>query len=249
MSQDPPGHRPPPPPATPYAAPPAATPYSAPPPATPYGQQPGAPPPQYAHDPYAAERALAEWAQQRSLTLSQSPDLSWYQGWQPFVYVFPIARVGRELRGKLDDADIALVEAFDNDPIKQAASEDRQVLCFLMSPRLRARAALRAKSGGGLVNDVKSGFGSLFSGSSAGSVLGDPTLEQRFDVTVPSRDEGNAALPVALRQMLVQYQWRGILEVRAGGLVCAPFDRRQLDPAGLDQVLGMLGPIYRAAAG
>jgi hypothetical protein len=222
-------------------------PYAAPPPAAPYGQPAGVPPAPAPYDPYAAERALAEWAQARGLALSQSPDLHWYQGWQPFVYLFPIARVGRELRGKLDDADAALVEAFDADPIKQAAGEDRQVVCFVMSQRLRARAALRAKTGGGLVNDVKSGFGSLFGGQSAGSVLGDPTLEQRYDVSVPSRDEGNMALPASLRQMLVQYQWRGILEVRAGGLVCAPFDRKSFDAASLDQVLAMLGPLYRAA--
>jgi hypothetical protein len=94
---------------------------------------------------------------------------------------------------------------------------------------------------------VKSGLGSLFSGASAGSVLGDPTLETRFDVTVPSREEGNVALPATLRQMLVSYQWRGIIEIRPGGLVVAPFDRRSFDIAGLDAVLAMLGQIYRCA--
>jgi hypothetical protein len=209
---------------------------------------PGQPPPGYPPaDPYAAERALAASASERGLTLSQSPDLAWYQAWAPFIYLFRIGRVGRELRGTFDDADLALVEAFDADPIKQAAGEDRQVCCFLMSQRLRARAAIRAKSGGGIVNDVTSGLGSLFGGQSAGSVLGDPTLESRYDVTAPTREEGNVALPGALRQMLVSYQWRGILEIRPGGLVCAPFDVRVFDPAGLDALLGMIGQLYRCA--
>jgi hypothetical protein len=227
------GNRPPPPPAVPYGAPQAASP----------------PGPSQPLDPYAADRALAEWAAARGLSLSGSPDLAWYQAWGPFIYLPPIARVGRELTGKLDDANGALIEAFDPDPIKQATGEDRLVVAFVMSERLRARAALRAKSGGGLVSDVTSGIGSLLSGKSAGSVLGDPTLEQRFDVTVPSREEGNVALPVALRQLLFQYQWRGLLEVRAGGLICAAFDCRSFEPAGLDRFLGMFAAIYRAAVG
>lgn len=264
MTDQPSGNRPPSPPLDPsevggapvpaYGAPPPqghappaghAAPYPPPPVAAPYGSAAAAPP--AAYDPYAAERALAEWAQARGLALSATPDLRWYQAWQPFVYTAPVARVGRELRGKLDDADLALTEAFDADPIKQAAGEDRQLLCFLITPRLRARAALRAKSGGGLVNDVKSGFGSLFGGASPGSVLGDPAFEQHFDVSVPSREEGNAALPVVLRQLLVTHRWRGILELRAGGLVCAPFGYTQFDPNALDQLLSLLVSIHRAA--
>jgi hypothetical protein len=232
MSQDPPGYRPPPPPHGP----------------APIVGQPAQPQPGQAYaDPYAAERALADWANQRGLTLSAAPDVRWYQAWAPFIYLFSITRVGRELRGRIDDADVALLEAFDPDPIKQAASEDRQVICFLMSQRLRARAALRAKSGGGIVSDVSSGLSSLLRGSSAGSVLGDPTLESRFDVTVPSREEGNLALPTTLRQMLVSHQWRGILELRPGGMACAMFDRKTFDPAGLDLMLGTLAQIYRCA--
>lgn len=201
------------------------------------------------HDPYAADRALADWAAQKSLALSATPDLAWYQGWQPFIYQFALTRIGRELRGKLDDADLAIVEAVDPNPIKQATGEDRQAVCFVLSPKLRARAAIRAKSGGGLVSDVTSGIGSLFGGSGGpGTVLGDPTFEQRYDVTVPSREEGNQALPMALRQLLIQYQWRGLLETRPGGLVFAQFDARTFDPPSLDRALGMLGAICRAAA-
>jgi hypothetical protein len=57
----------------------------------------GGPPPA---DPYAADRALAQWAHARGFALQPSPDLAWYQAWYPFVYLFRIARVGRELRGR-----------------------------------------------------------------------------------------------------------------------------------------------------
>jgi hypothetical protein len=119
MTQGPPGYPPPPPP------PPGPAPVAA--------------------DPYAAERALGEWATARGLSLSQTPDLAWYQAWAPFIYLFRIGRVGRDLRGKLDDADLAIVEAFDADPIKQAAADS---VCCLMSPCGHApRCAPRAAEG------------------------------------------------------------------------------------------------------
>src|SRR5512146_1776024 len=153
-------------------------------------------------DPYAADRALAQWAQARGYTLGSNPDPNWYRGWYPCVYVPPFSRLGRELRATFGEASVALVEGFEADPIKQATGEDRQVLAFLASPRLTSRVAVRSKSGGGLVREISGGLGALFGGGSAGGALGDPTFEAKYDVTAPSREEGQAALPFPLRQLL-----------------------------------------------
>lgn len=208
----------------------------------------GFPPPPPPADPYAHERALAEWARQRGHFLNASPDLGWYQRWAPFTYLFHIARLGRELRMTAAEASVWVVEAFEGDPVKAVAGEDRHLTCFLTSPRLAYRAAVRSKSSGGVVNDLTRGLDGLFgSKPQAGTVLGDPTFEARFDVAVPTRDEGNAALPMPLRQYLLQCGFRGVLELRAGGLICAMHDRPGFDPHSLEGTLALLGQIYRAA--
>ncbi len=231
MAQMPPG---------PPGAPPPGGGYPPPPPGGGYPQ---------AQDPYAAERALGEWAQQKGYALGNTPDLAWYQGWAPFVYLQQLARVGRELRLEMGDAHVFVVEGFEADAVKQAAGEDRCLRCFVTSARLAARAAIRSKTGGGVVNDIKSGFGSLFSSGTAGGVLGDPTFEGRFDVTTPSRDEGNRALPMPLRQHLLQYNWRGILETRPGGMICTMYDTTSFNAQVLEWTLSTLGYIYQLATG
>ncbi|MBI5533247.1 MAG: hypothetical protein HY898_11050 [Deltaproteobacteria bacterium] len=197
-------------------------------------------------DPYAADRALEQWAQGRGYALNTSPDIRWYQGWYPCIYAYQIHRVGRELRAAAGDAGLWLVEAFEDDPIKRATGEDRHLCAFLTSPKFVARAAVRSKSGGsGVIDEIGHGIGSLFASKPAGGMLGDPTFESRFDVTIPSRQEGDAALPMALRQLLLQSNWRGIIEVRPGGLILIPFGQGQFEPQTLDALLGLLGQILR----
>jgi hypothetical protein len=220
-----------------------------PPPGGGYPPPPGGGAPGYAApDPYAADRALQEWASSRGYTLGTNPDFAWYQGWWPFQYAPRLARVGRELRAQFNEAGLFAVEGFEADEIKRAAGEDRQVYALVTSPRLQFRVALRSKSGGGMVNEVSRGLGSLFSGSSAGSVLGDPTLEGRFDVGTPTRDEGNRALPLPLRQLLLHQNWRGIVEIRPGGMLVVNYDRRSFDPQSLEAVTSGAGQIYQLAA-
>jgi hypothetical protein len=240
MAQNPPG-------------PPGAPPGGGYPPPPPGGGYPPAPAgggyPQQAQDPYAAERALNEWAQAKGYALGNTPDLAWYQGWAPFVYLPRLARVGRELRVEMGDARAFIVEGYEADAVKQAAGEDRCLCSFVMSQRLAARAAIRSKTGGGVVNEIKSGFGSLFSSGSAGGVLGDPTFEGRFDVSTPSREEGNRALPMPLRQHLLQYNWRGILETRPGGMAAQMYDATSFNVQTLEWTLSTLGYLYQLAAG
>jgi hypothetical protein len=211
-----------------------------------------APAPTPAADPYAPDRALAEWAQARGYGFSTAPDIRWYQAWYPFAYLFHITRLGREVRATFGDAaapvGLWIAETFEGDALKEAAGEDRHVVAFLTSSRLAYRAAVRSRTGAGLVSDIGKELDSLFgSAKKTAGVLGDPTFESRFEVAVPTREEGVSALTVPLRQLLFQSQWRGILEVRAGGLVCAMHDRTGFDPATLDATIAFVGQLYQAA--
>jgi hypothetical protein len=259
MAQQPPGppNYPPPPPDAPpaqatagqpqapaYPPPPPGGAYPAPPPAGAAPVAAGA----YGADPYAAQRAIEAWATSHGYTLGLTPDPAWYQAWSPFVYLFRMARVGRELRAEFQGTSVFLVEAFDPDPLKQASGDACALCGFVTSPKLACRVAIRSKLGGGVMNELKSGFGALFSQSAPGGVLGDPTFEAHFDVSSPSRDEGNRALPLPLRQHLLQSGWRGILETRPGGLVCATFGQRGFDPPTLDAAHLTLGQLYTLAS-
>jgi hypothetical protein len=214
------------------------------PPAPPAGGYPPAPPggayvPASAYDPAAAEKAFNDWVQARGFTLNASADVRWYQSWFPCVYAYPIHRIGRELRATSGSDQLWMVEAWEDDAIKRAAGEDRHVYLFITSEHFKARSAIRSKgSGGGVIDDIGHGIGSLFSSNPTG-VLADPTFEAKYDVTVPSKQEGETALPAALRVALVQSNWRGILEVRAGGLVAVPFGVVQFDPEKLDQLVAL----------
>lgn len=220
--------------------------YPPPPPGSPYYAQPpsgGAPAP----DPYAADRALAEWATARGYALNATPDLRWYQGWTPFVFFPQPTRVGRELRATFGEASVWIAELFEADPVRQATGEDRHLAAFLASTKLGARAALRSRQGAGVVGDLSAGLSSLFGSRPApGSVLGDPTLEGAFEVSAPSREEGARALPMPLRELLFKIGFRGILELRSGGMVYEAYDKKAFEPQSLDALITAIGQLYRA---
>lgn len=209
-----------------------------------YPPPPGGAPP---YDPYASDRALAAWAAERGYAISTTPDLAWFQAWSPFSYLPRAHRVVREVRATFGEVCVWVVEWFEDDPVKQATGEDRHLVALATSPRLAGRAALRSKSGGGVVQEISSGLGSLFGGKPAGSVLGDPTLEGRFDVAVPSREEGDRALPMALRQLLVGASFRGIVEVRPGGLAMTDWTLRAFDGPTIDALVHRVGQVHHTA--
>src|SRR3954465_1380344 len=96
-------------------------------------------------DPLANERALGVWAHARGYELNTKPDLQWYQGWSPFVYLFKPTRLGREVRAHFGDATVFLVEAFDQVPSDPSENQDCYIVSFLTSPRLAYRAAIRSR--------------------------------------------------------------------------------------------------------
>lgn len=201
------------------------------------------PPGSAAHDPYAQQRALAEWASQRGYELVPQPDPRPFQAWYPFQFLRPIASASAELRVSIGTARLSIVEVAFADTLGQVVGETRGLLFFVLSDALRFRAAVRSKAGGGVTDDISRGLkevGDLFSrglqsGPAPGGVLGDPVLEQRCEVLVPSPQEGQLALPMPLRQILAHPSFQGVVELRPGGLAAQMFDLRQLDPPSVEQ--------------
>lgn len=217
--------------------------YPPPPPGTGYG--PTAP----THDAYSAERALQEWAASRGHVIYQQPDIHWYGAWSPFVFLPRFSRLGRELRATYGEASLWVVETFENDTIRQLAGEDRHLCIFLGSPRLAYRGALRSRiGGGGFLSEVGREIDAFVGAKpQIGSILGDPTLESVFEVAAPTREEGNAALTMPLRQLLVSSGYKGILELRAGGLIAMMTERPGFDPHSLEGTLAIVAQLYKAA--
>ncbi len=217
-------------------------------------------------DPAAAARALAAWAQARGYELNEKPDLAWYKGWAPMVYLFAPSRLGREVRAQFGDASVFIVEAYEPMPERGGESEC-YVIAFLTSARLAYRAAIRSRMQKEAVEELRTqlnprktprslsrwrwrereNFLRRTYGRGVRGVLGDAIFEAHCEIATPTREEGLAALPVALRHLLVQGGWRGILEFRPGGMVSTTYGPPMFDPASLDATLAMLGQVYNAA--
>lgn len=215
-------------------------------------------------DPVASERALAGWAQTRGFALNARPDLRWYQAWAPFVFLFTPSRVARELRASTHEATAWIVEAFDGDG---SGAEDPYVLAFVASRHLRYRGAIRSRLQKEAIDELRASFNPRRTpraamrwrwreregflrrtyGRAVRGVIGDAIFEAHYEIATPTREEGNAAFPVALRHLLVHGGWRGILEVRPGGFVLATYGPPLFDPASLDAMLSLIGQIYATA--
>jgi hypothetical protein len=213
------------------------------------------PPGQGATDPYAAQRAFSEWASQRGYELVAQPDARLYQAWYPFHFLRPIAGVSRELRVVVADARVSIVEVAFADTLGQVVGESRGLLFFALADALRYRAAVRTKRGGGMTDDLSRGLkevGDFFSRGLQqppvpGSLLGDPVLEQRCEVLVPSPQEGNLALPMPLRQILTHPSFQGVVELRPGGMAVQMYDLGALDVASVEQGVVRMKQLLDAA--
>lgn len=216
-----------------------------------------------------ADRLLAEWARARGYEFNPTPNVDWYRSWAPFVFLFTPTRVGREVRAALGDAHIWVIEAYDDEEISRG-EEGRHVVCFLLSNALSYRAAIRSRMQKEAIEELRTSLTPGIAkktprslgrwrhrerdqllrrtyGRGVRGVIGDAIFEAHCEIQTPSREEGLAALPVALRQWLITTGWRGILELRPGGLVSTTYAPPLFDPASLDAQLHHLGQIYSAA--
>lgn len=215
-------------------------------------------------DPILAERALSGWAQTRGFELNARPDLRWYKAWAPFVYLFAPSHLGRELKAATHEATAWIVEAFDEE---SATPDDPYIVAFVTSPRIQYRGAIRSRLQKEAIDELRTpfnprrtprpsvrwrwrereGFLRRTYGRVVRGVIGDSIFEAHYEITTPTREEGAAAFPVALRHLLVHGGWRGILEVRPGGMILATYGPPMFDPPSLDTTLSLLGQVYATA--
>ena len=211
------------------------------------------------------EQRLTTWAPSRGYEYNPRPSVDWYQSWAPFVFLFKPTRVLREVRASFGDAQLWMVEAVDESKPKPA-EESRYVLSFLLSPRLHYRAAIRSRMQKDAIDEMRTSINPRKTPRSLGrwrwrereqflrrtygrgvrGVIGDAIFEAHCEIATPSREEGLAALPVALRQWLLTTGWRGILELRPGGLVSTTYGPPLFDPASLDVTIHHLGHVFNA---
>jgi hypothetical protein len=136
------------------------------------------------------------------------------------------------------DAEIVVAEVVVDDAFRKTVSEDRLLLAIVNSARLRYRCALRSKRLGGLADGMAKGLKFLddLVNTTGNLSIGDPVLEQRFELLGPTREEVHHALTLPLRQLLVQGNFGGTLELRAGRLFLTRDDATRFEPRALDAV-------------
>jgi serine/threonine protein kinase len=206
---------------------------------------PNAPNVQASSAPWSAS-PIAAWASARGLELRQ-PDMRAYHVWHPFEFLPRIGQVFREARFTLRDAQVLLAEASAADDLKRAIGEDRSVIAFVNSPIITQRVAIRSKQSAGIADGVSRGINllsSLVEVDKRKVTIGDPRFEVSFEIAAPSPMEANAALPIALRKLFVDGNFRGIFESRAGGFAVSFFELKRFEPTDLDRIIDAVTRIY-----
>lgn len=213
-------------------------------------------------DPIAARRAMEAWVRARGYEYNPAPDVSWFQGWSPFVFLFNPVQIGREIRAKFSDSWLWIAELFADG----GAGKPLQpfIVYFLTSERLQYRAAIRSRLQPEAVEEMRAIFNARRTpstlsrwryrerqnfmrrtyGRGVRGAVADGVFEAHFEIATPSREEGLMALPLPLRQLLVQSTWRGILECRPGGLVATNYGPPRFEPQILDEQIATLSQMY-----
>jgi serine/threonine-protein kinase len=206
-------------------------------PAAPTAPRPhGAPVPPYPAT--AADAALLQWASFRGAELRSPVDPRPYFAVGPLHFLGRVQSALREARVVSADAEIVVAEVVVDDAFRKTVSEDRLLLAVVTCPRLRYRCALRSKRVGGLADGMAKGLKFLddLVNTTGNLSVGDPVLEQRFELLGPSREEVHHALTLPLRQLLVQGNFGGTLELRVGHLFLTRDDSTRFEPRALDAV-------------
>ncbi len=222
--------------------------YPPPPASLPFNVAPGTVVPRKLLDP-----ALVSWATGKGYVLNSYASAAWYQGWGPFTFLGEIQGVGLELLCDFGDTDLYLVEVYASGDIsydKQGHFHhggDRKLVAFVTSPQLLHRASVWSRVDANVSHELGKTLGSLFGGSGNKPKLGDDRFESFYEVAMPTKEEGIGAMTPALKAMMIERQFRGILELRAGGFICAPLGSPPLDPTTLERTITGIGDLYRAA--
>ncbi len=221
-------------------------------------------------DPIAARRAMEAWVAARGYEFNPQPDVSWFQGWSPFVFLFHPVQIGREIRARFTDSWLWIAELFaESGPGKPLQPF---IVYFLTSDRLKYRAAIRSRLQPEAIDELRAIFNARRTpstlsrwryrerqnlmrrtyGRGVRGTVADAVFEAHYEIATPTREDAVMALPLPLRQLLVQSQWRGILECRPGGLVATNYSPPRFEPQLLDAQIAVLSQMYatitRAAA-
>ncbi len=194
------------------------------------------------------EVRLNEWAAARGATIYSPGDVRPILAWQPFFFLPRLERVYCEARLQVPGAAVTLAECGMEDAFRKAVSEDRLLVALVHTQKSRYRASLRSKrASGGFVDSMARGIRMLdsFSGAPRG-ILGDPRFEQHYEVTAPSPQEANYAVPIPVRAALLAAGFHGIVELRVGAVLVTVYDAPRFDPSHLDRALDMASRVVGA---
>jgi hypothetical protein len=191
----------------------------------------------------AGPGAIYAWAAERGMQLSEGGDPRTYATWGRFQFVQPIQAVVREGRMRMQDADLLVAEVAIQDELRRAIGEAHMLIALIACPRIRYNVALRTKKITGIGDGLSRGLRALDSLVSSkpknASILGDSWFESRFEVTAPSSQEANAALPAPARLLLANSGFSGIVETRPGGMLVAQEPAR-FDPPSVERLLDVV---------
>ncbi len=197
---------------------------------------------QSAPAPAAAQSSgtLGAWATQKGMQLREPGEVHTYATWMQYQFVPKMQHVVREGRIQLGDADVLVGEVVIQDEFRRAVGEAHMLVAIVSSPRLQYNVAVRTKKltslGDGLSRGLRALDQFVSSKPKDAPVLGDPWFESKFEVLAPSPQEAAQALPPAVRQLLVQTGFAGILETRPGRLSLSQEPAR-FDAPTVDQLL------------
>lgn len=215
-------------------------------------------------DPIAARRAMEAWVRARGYEFNPTPDVAWFQAWSPFVFLFHPLKIGREIRAAFSDSWLWVAELFADGGTGKPLQPF--IVYFLVSDRLTGRAAIRSRLQPEAVEEMRAIFNARRTpstisrwryrerqnfmrrtyGHGVRGAVADAVFEAHYEIATPDREEGLVALPLSLRQLLVQNQWRGVLECRPGGLVATHYGPPRFEPQIVDAQIAFLSQIYGA---
>ncbi|MEZ4221433.1 MAG: serine/threonine-protein kinase [Polyangiaceae bacterium] len=189
---------------------------------------------------------LAAWAASKHMQLQEGGDLNAYVNWMQFQFVPPLHQVVREGRVTLGDANALIGELVIHDEVRRAVGEAHMLVAIVGCPRLHHNVAVRAKKLTGIGEGISRGLRALdqlvSSKPKEPPVLGDSWFESKFEVKAPSPQEAHAALPVGLRQYLMNTGFAGILETRPGRMTLTQEPAR-FDPPSVERLLSTLSSL------
>ena len=181
--------------------------------------------------------------------------------WLPFKLFAPPNSVGAAASGRVESSAVSAFQyAYTYTDSEGQSHAGEELLIVAQHSRIRgdARITVDAKEWGGLpafidvmlwippVTLIKA-FELLRASHDPDRVVGDAEFDRLYCISAASDAEARAAIPQALRAMLLQLRFRGRIELRRGALIYALDGATHFDKETLLRVLGYAAPLVSAA--